>query len=81
MQGGSRVDFAAMVVRRGIPAIALPIIVAGFRKLVELCKGLVVLPCLASLVEVYGARTTLWQMGNMTCGYRVQPLQSVKRVY
>jgi hypothetical protein len=28
--------------------------VAGFLKLVELCKGLVVLPCLASLVEVYG---------------------------
>ena len=27
--------------------------VAGFLKLVELCKGLV-LPCLASLVEVYG---------------------------
>jgi hypothetical protein len=26
---------------------------AGFLKLVELCKGLVVLPCLASLVEVY----------------------------
>jgi hypothetical protein len=29
-----------------------------------------VLPCLASLVEVYGARTTPWQMGNMTCGKR-----------
>jgi hypothetical protein len=81
MQGGSRVDFAAMAVKRGILASALPITVAGFRKLVELCKGLVVLPCLASLVEVYGARTTPWQMGNMTCGYRVQPLQSVKLVY
>jgi hypothetical protein len=33
------------------------------------------------LVEVYGARTTPWKMGNMTCGYRVQPLQSVKLVY
>jgi hypothetical protein len=55
MQGGSRVDFAAMAVRRGILASALPITVAGFRKLVELCKGLVVLPCLASLVEVYGS--------------------------
>jgi hypothetical protein len=31
-------------------------IVAGFLKLVELCKGLVVLPYLASLVEVYGSR-------------------------
>jgi hypothetical protein len=45
--------------------------VAGFLKLAELCKGLVVLPYLASLVEVHGARTTPWQMSNMTCGYRV----------
>jgi hypothetical protein len=44
MQGGSRVDFAAMAVRRGILASALPITVASFRKLVELCKGLVVDP-------------------------------------
>jgi hypothetical protein len=28
--------------------------VAGFLKLVELCKGLIVLSCLASSVEVYG---------------------------
>jgi hypothetical protein len=28
--------------------------VAGFLKLVELCKGLVMVPCLSSLVEVYG---------------------------
>jgi hypothetical protein len=27
--------------------------VTGFLKLVELCKGLIVLPCLAFLVEVY----------------------------
>jgi hypothetical protein len=61
MQGGSRVDFAAMAVRRGILASALPIncSVAGFRKLVELCKCLVVLPCLASLVEVYESRDPL----------------------
>jgi hypothetical protein len=59
MQGGSRVDFAAMAVRRGILASALPITVAGFWKLVELCKGLVVLPCLASLVEVYGIHDPL----------------------
>jgi hypothetical protein len=52
--GRSLVDFAAMAVRRGIPALELPITVAGFLKLVELCKGLVVLPCLASSVEVYG---------------------------
>jgi hypothetical protein len=34
-------------------------IVAGFLKLVELCKGLIVLPCLASLVEVYGSHNPL----------------------
>jgi hypothetical protein len=28
--------------------------IAGFLKLVELCKGLVVLPCLTSSVEMYG---------------------------
>jgi hypothetical protein len=49
----SRVDFAAMAVRWGIPALIFLEIVGGFLKLVELCKGLVVLPCLASLVEVY----------------------------
>jgi hypothetical protein len=43
-----------MAVRRGIPTLELPITVVGFLKLVELCKGLVVLPCLASSIEVYG---------------------------
>jgi hypothetical protein len=38
----------------GIPILPFSEIVAGFLKLGELCKGLVVLPCLASLVEVYG---------------------------
>jgi hypothetical protein len=66
--GRSLVDFAAMAVRQGIPALELSINCSGFLKLVELCKALVVLPCIASLVEVYGARTTPWQMGNMTCG-------------
>jgi hypothetical protein len=33
--------------------------IASFLKLVELCKGLIVLPCLASLVEVYGIHDTL----------------------
>jgi hypothetical protein len=33
--------------------------VAGFLKLVELCKGLIVSPCLASLVEVYGIHEPL----------------------
>ena len=57
-----------MAVRQGIPALLFLETVAGFLKLVELGEGLVVLPCLASLVEVYGACKTLWQMGNMTCG-------------
>jgi hypothetical protein len=33
--------------------------IASFLKLVELCKGLVVLPCLASLVEAYGSHDPL----------------------
>jgi hypothetical protein len=33
--------------------------VAGFLKLVKLCKRLIVLPCLASLVEVYGIHEPL----------------------
>jgi hypothetical protein len=48
-----------MAVRWGIPALLFLETVAGFRKLVELGKGLVVLPCLASLVEVYGSRDPL----------------------
>jgi hypothetical protein len=48
-----------MAVRRGIPALGFLETVAGFLKLVELYKGLVVLPCLASLVEVYGIHDPL----------------------
>jgi hypothetical protein len=47
--GRSLVDFAAMTVSRGTPALELPINCSGFSE----AKGLVVLPCLASLVEVY----------------------------
>jgi hypothetical protein len=47
-------DFAVMAVRRGIPALRFLETVVGFLKLVELCKGLVVVPDLDSLVEVYG---------------------------
>jgi hypothetical protein len=42
--------------------------VAGFPKLVELSKGLIVVPYLSSLVQAYVVRSTPWQMGNMTCG-------------
>jgi hypothetical protein len=51
----------------GFLCFLLPESIVGFLELVELWKGLVVLPCLASSVEVYGFMT-LWQMGNMTCG-------------
>jgi hypothetical protein len=57
--GGPWIDFAAMAIRQGIPALELPRTVAGFLRLVELCQGLVVLPCLASLVEVYGIHDPL----------------------
>jgi hypothetical protein len=43
----------------GDPCIAFLETVAGFLKLVKLCKELVVLPCLASLVEVYGIHDPL----------------------
>jgi hypothetical protein len=48
-----------MAVRQGIPALEFSRTVAGFLKLVELCKGLIVLPYLASLVDVYGIHDTL----------------------
>jgi hypothetical protein len=38
---------------------SLETVAGGFLKLVELCKGLVVLPCLTSLVEVYGIHDPL----------------------
>jgi hypothetical protein len=66
--GGSRVDLAEITFQTGDSYIALLRNRSGFLKLVELCKGLIVSPCLASLVEVYGVHTTPWQMGNMSCG-------------
>jgi hypothetical protein len=39
---------------QGIPILPFSETVAGFLELVELYKSLVVLPCLASSVEVYG---------------------------
>jgi hypothetical protein len=70
-----------MAVGRGIPALLFLETIADFLKLVELGKGLVVLLCLAFLVEVYGARTTTWQMGNMTYGYRVLWGTDIPRVH
>jgi hypothetical protein len=48
-----------MAFQTGDSYAALPRNCSGFLKLVELCKGLVVLPCLASLVEVYGIHDPL----------------------
>jgi hypothetical protein len=48
-----------MAFQTGIPMLRSLETVAGFLKLVELCKGLIVLPCLASLVEVYGIHDPL----------------------
>ena len=80
MQGSSRVDFSTMAVRRGILTSALPITVAGFRKLVKLCKGLVVDPWPFTSVVSKGLANP-GDMGYTTCGYRAPPLQSVKLVY
>jgi hypothetical protein len=52
---------------RGIPILPFSETVAAFLKLVELCKGLVVLPCLTSSVEVYGIHDPMTD-GNTTCG-------------
>jgi hypothetical protein len=69
-----------MAVRRGIPTLLFLETVAGFRKLVELCKGLVVDPYPFTSVVSKGLANP-GDMGYTTCGYRVQSLQSVKLVY
>jgi hypothetical protein len=67
--------------RQGIPILLSLETVAGFLKLVELCKGLIVLPCLASSVEVYGIRKTRGRWVTRLVGKYVQPLYGVKLVY
>jgi hypothetical protein len=52
----------------GFLSFLCPETIVGILDLVELWKGLIVLPCLASSVDVCGVRSTPWQMGNMTCG-------------
>jgi hypothetical protein len=69
-----------MAVRRGIPTLLFLETVAGFRKLVELCKDLVVDPYPFTSEESKGLANPS-DMGYTTCGYMVQPLQSVKLVY
>jgi hypothetical protein len=57
--GRSLVDFAAMAVRRGIPALELARNCSGFSEASGTLNGLVVLPCLASMVEVYAIHDPL----------------------
>jgi hypothetical protein len=66
---------------RGIPILPFSETVAGFLKLVELCKGLVVLPCLVSSAEMNGKSRSLSKWITRLVGKDVQPLQSVKLVY
>jgi hypothetical protein len=42
------------IFERGIPILPFSETVAGFWKLVEICKGLVVVHCLVSSVEMNG---------------------------
>jgi hypothetical protein len=66
---------------RGIPILSFSETVAGFLKLVELCKGLVVLPCLISSVVMNRKSRSLDKRVTRLVGKDVQPLQSVKLVY
>jgi hypothetical protein len=67
--------------RRGIPIFPFLETVAGFRKLVELCKGLVVVPSLVSSVEMNGKSQSLGKWVTRLVGKDAQPLQCVKLVY
>jgi hypothetical protein len=65
----------------GFLCFFLPESVAGFLELLELWKGLVVLPCLVSSVEMNGTSRPLRKWIAWLVGKDVQPLQSVKLVY
>jgi hypothetical protein len=64
-----------------IPILPFSENVTGFRKLVELCKGLVVVPYLVSSIEMNGKSRSLDKWVTRLVGKDVQPLQSVKLVY
>jgi hypothetical protein len=65
----------------GFLCFLVPESVAGFLKLVELWKGLIVLPCLVSSVEMNGTSRPLGKWITWLVGKHMQPLQSVKLVY
>jgi hypothetical protein len=48
--------------------------VMGFRKLVELCKGLVVVPCLVSSAEMNGKSRSQGKWVTRLMGKDAQPL-------
>jgi hypothetical protein len=66
---------------RLIPILPFSETVASFLKLVELCKGLVVVPYLISSAEMNGKSRSLGKWVTQLVGKDVQPLQSVKLVY
>jgi hypothetical protein len=71
--GGFRVDYVVMDFQTGDSYIDL-LIVVHFLKLVELCKGFVVLPCLVSSVEMNGKSLSLGKWVTRLVGKDVQPL-------
>jgi hypothetical protein len=79
--GRSQVDHAARTFRTSDSYIPLLRTVAGFLKLVELCKGLIEVHCLVSSAEMNGKSRSLGKWVTRLMGKDVQPLQSVKLVY
>jgi hypothetical protein len=65
----------------GFVCLLLPKSVVGFLKLMELWKGLVVLPCLIFLVEMNGIRDPLGKWVTQLVSKDVQHPRSVKLVY
>jgi hypothetical protein len=66
---------------REIPILPFSETVAGFLKLVELCKGLVVLLCLVSSAEMNEKSRSLGKWVTRLVSKDVQPLQGVKLVF
>jgi hypothetical protein len=61
--------------------LPLPESVAGFLEIMELWKGVVVLPCLVFSVEMNGKSRSLGRWVTRLVGKDAQPLLSVKLIY
>jgi hypothetical protein len=59
---------------RVIPILPFSDTVAGFLRIVELCKGLVVVPCLVSSVEINWKSRSLGKWVTRLVGKDAQPL-------